>query len=209
MGSSNRPEARRPAGAPHQPEVTVRPALPEDAPRIAQIHWDSWQASYRGILPEACLGAFSLPAREALWRSTALVAQRAPDKRQLLLVAADAGDAAAAADAPLPPPLLGFACVGPLHSNGDVAAAPGRGELWALYLRPDARRRGVGRALWQAAASWLHDDAGFTEMALWVLAANTTAIAFYRAQGCQRIGAGSFDAAGVSVAEECWRIALA
>ena len=172
--------------------LLIRPATPDDAPELAQIHWDSWIATYGGVLPPAAFDAFPLAAREALWHSTALVMQHAPAKQQQLLVA-QAGAL-----------LLGFACLGPLRANGVLLPAPERGEVWALYLRPDALRRGTGSRLWSASQAWLR-QAGFSEVYVWVLSANTGAVAFYRSQGCEQVDARVFDANGVPVDELCLR----
>jgi len=174
----------------------IRPAEPDDAPTLAQIHWDSWVATYSGIFPPATFAGFPLAAREALWRSTAQVAALAPAQRQQLLLAESASAG-----------VLGFACVGPLRPSGALAAAPERGEVWALYLRPDALRQGTGRALWRSACDWLH-GAGFSEAFVWVLAANTGALAFYRAQGGELFDTRVFDADGVAVDECCFRVRL-
>ena len=178
--------------------MRIRPATPDDAPALAQLHWDSWVAAYSGIFPPATFDAFPVTARESLWRSTAEVAARAPAQRQQLLVAEGADGKQ----------MLGFACVGPLRANGACQPAPERGEVWALYLRPDALRRGIGSALWCASCTWLR-EAGFSAVYSWVLAANTGAVAFYRAQGGEQVDARVFDADGVPVDECCFRCALA
>jgi len=178
--------------------MRIRAATPDDAPALAQLHWDSWVATYAGIFPPATFAGFPLTAREALWRSTAQVAALAPTQRQQLLLAEAAGESA---------PPLGFACVGPLRANGACVPAPERGEVWALYLQPAVQRQGIGAALWQASCAWLR-EAGFAEVYVWVLKANTGAVAFYRSQGGVCVDARVFDADGTAIDELCFRANL-
>ncbi len=173
----------------------VRTATLADVAAVAHVHWDSWHATYRGVFKQATFDAFPLAAREALWHSTVLVIQRAPEQRQQLLVACES-------DAPHAP-LLGFAALGPLRANGTLQPAAHRGELRALYLRPDVQRRGIGSALWRASATWLA-AAGFSEMYVWALAINAPANAFYQARGCTRVDHRSFDADGLRFDENGW-----
>ena len=56
------------------------------------------------------------------------------------------------------------------------------GEVWALYAQPDAWGTGAGTALLRAALGDLA-AAGHDACALWVLADNARAVAFYRRAG--------------------------
>jgi hypothetical protein len=35
--------------------VVVRPARDDDAAAIARVHWQSWQETYAGLMPQALL----------------------------------------------------------------------------------------------------------------------------------------------------------
>ena len=48
----------------------VRLATVADAEAIAGVHVRSWQAAYRGIVPDAILDGLSVERRVAWWRST-------------------------------------------------------------------------------------------------------------------------------------------
>ena len=83
-----------------------------------------------------------------------------------------------------------------------------QGELLALYVDPDRRGLGVGRALIQEARVRLARQ-GFAEACLWVLAGNEWAERFYRLDGwspdgCRRPA----KVAGYSVEDICYRRSL-
>lgn len=63
--------------------MKVRKAGGDDAAAIAEIHVRSWQAAYRGVLPDELLDDLSVSERETSWR--ALLS--AGEDRQLTLVA--------------------------------------------------------------------------------------------------------------------------
>jgi len=48
--------------------VTIRPALPNDAGQIAGIQVRTWQATYRGDLPDAFLDSLDASRREEMCR---------------------------------------------------------------------------------------------------------------------------------------------
>ena len=47
--------------------VTVRRAVRTDAKSIARVHIDSWQSTYRGIVPDDYLAKLSYEEREKMW----------------------------------------------------------------------------------------------------------------------------------------------
>lgn len=77
--------------------------------------------------------------------------------------------------------IAGFAVVRVL-ARPPLFAERERGEIEALYVRPDARRRGAGRALASAALRWL-EARGIRRVALQVAAGNREGAAFWRALG--------------------------
>jgi GNAT superfamily N-acetyltransferase len=68
----------------------------------------------------------------------------------------------------------------------------GAGEITTLYVEPERWRRGIGRALVDAAAAEMRDD-GCDEALLWVYEANDGARAFYAALGFHPDGARKTD----------------
>src|SRR5262249_17795116 len=51
------------------PEVRIRPAVLADASRLAELHVRSWQAGYRGLLPQSLLDDLDPVARLARWEA--------------------------------------------------------------------------------------------------------------------------------------------
>lgn len=105
--------------------VTIRPGTPDDALAIATVHVASWQAAFRGILPDDALDAMTPGDRLPMWTRVL-----APGSAFTVLVAEADGAVA------------GFASVGP--SDEGVA---GEMTLFTLYLHPGATGKGIGRAL--------------------------------------------------------------
>ena len=140
--------------------VTIRPARPDDAERIAQVHVTSWQGAYAGLLPAELLAGLDPEARAVGWES---VLTTAPEKHVLI---AEQGVQT-----------LGFASFGP---SGDEDAEPFTAELYSMYLDPAAWGRGVARELLRTVLTQV--PAG-KPMTLWVLDGNERAQHFYRRHG--------------------------
>ena len=143
--------------------MKIRAATEDDAPAIGRVQVETWRAAFRGIVADATLAGLSATERARQWRD--LLADRSGAR--FIFVAQDITDA-----------LGGFAAGGPERS-GDPNY---RGELYALYVLPSHRRRGVGRDLMRAVAGRLA-AAGTRSMLLWVFDANTQARTFYEALG--------------------------
>ncbi|MFF9012589.1 GNAT family N-acetyltransferase [Streptomyces sp. NPDC014870] len=150
--------------------MSIRAALPEDAAAIARVHVRSWQAAYRGLLPQSHLDALDVGERAAVWAER-LGGVRAPG----VFVATD-GEGASGR-------VVGFCCFrgwpGGEHDALDPLVT---GEIAALYAVPEVWGAGVGRGLLAAAEEALAAD-GFREAALWVLADNARGRRFYEAAG--------------------------
>jgi ribosomal protein S18 acetylase RimI-like enzyme len=79
---------------------------------------------------------------------------------------------------------MGYAAFGP---SRDSDRGPDLGEVWTLFVRPGAWRRGTGRALVEHALDELAAE-GFREATVWSFADNKRANAFYEAMGFARDG---------------------
>jgi GNAT superfamily N-acetyltransferase len=151
--------------------MEIRRALADDALGVATVHVRSWQAAYRGLMPDAFLDQLDIERRRAGWeRSIA----ETDWPRSGTLVATEANGT-----------VVGFANIGPARDgDGDPLVI---GELAAIYLLPEAWGSGIGRRLMLAAVNVLR-DAGFAEAILWVLEGNERAQRFYEIGGWQLDG---------------------
>ena len=139
----------------------VREAVLDDADGIARAHTDSWQSSYRGILPDTVLDRID-------------VGQRAETRRRILrdrsiyqLVSYDLTHH----------DIVGFCDAGPSRRH-----VPYAGELYAIYLVQHAKRYGLGEEMFERVQAWLVRE-GMRSMIVWVLDNNHHARRFYEAMG--------------------------
>ncbi len=140
---------------------TLRPAIDVDAAAIGSAHVQAWRETYPGIVPAARLAALDPAERAAVWRA-AIAA------RQHVTLAEDQAG------------LAGFALTA--EQREPDLLPDHAGEVWSIYLLRRAQRRGIGRALMIDAARHLAAT-GRDTMALWVMASNGRAVAFYTALG--------------------------
>ena len=163
--------------------MLVRPAQPEDALAVARVHVRSWQAAYRGLLPDTYLDQLRAEDRAERYDFAA-----ADPRRPHTVVAVEGTD------------LLGFATTSPSRDKD----LPHYGELCALYVDPVHWNRGVGVALILAARARLVEG-GFTDALLWLLAGNTRGERFYRMDGWAPNGRQRVDSVwGVTVSEQSY-----
>jgi GNAT superfamily N-acetyltransferase len=142
---------------------TVRPALAQDAAAIAAVRVAAWRAAYGPHLPANVWGEFGA-------NSEARFARTLADGTLLALVALTDDR------------VIGYAFYGAAR---DDDLADGTGEIYAIYVHPDAWSTGAGRALMAAAL----DALGDVPVALWVLTVNERARRFYTIAGFTPDGA--------------------
>ena len=163
---------------PQPGRIDLRQAGPRDAPAIAAIHADCWQAAYRNILPPEILRRFSRDRRLVLWRG---------------LLAADSG----------PPPVIVAvteegACQGFVWLRRLPSGLAFDGEVIAIYVGRDQQRQGLGRRLMAAAAARLQ-ALGAADCYLWVFAQNRPARRFYERLGGRLTDRGSERLEGIEI----------
>jgi ribosomal protein S18 acetylase RimI-like enzyme len=150
----------------------IREADHDDAGAIARVHVASWHGTYRGMVPDEVINARTVDVRRAQWE------QWIEQPSHITLVASDESSA-----------VVGFAGAqlleGPVEQFGSY--------LQTLYLMPDVKKRGIGRALLRALAERLH-RAGVQTMVLRTLRLNP-ARGFYERLGARLVPEGiSIDA---------------
>lgn len=161
----------------HMQAITVRPAIPGDEESLAFVHVRAWQTAYRGILPDAFLASLSAAGRVDRWRERIA----APGPGEFSFVAEVTGQDGRHE-------IVGFSGGGP-ERDGFVGADGVKyaGEVYAIYLLAEWRRRGLGRLLFAPAAQTLM-DAGSESVLIWVLKDNADARRFYEALGGILVG---------------------
>lgn len=141
----------------------IRTVRPGDARPIAEAHVQSWQATYRGLLPDSYLQGLA----DNLQRRVDFIDNAIRNGNRDIRVAEHEGV------------VVGWSSFGP---SRDTDVEPGTGELYSIYLVPAAWSAGIGRALWLASRQAL-EAAGFARVTLWALDGNSRAERFYRAAG--------------------------
>lgn len=156
-------------------QVQVRSARLADAPTLADVFRQTWQHTYRGIIPHDHLDGIIRRRGPAWWRS----AIRSSDT--VLAVEFDGK-------------LIGYATCGPARSRARY-----KGEIYEIYMLPDFQGLGFGEHLFEACRFQL-DERRLKGLLVWALAENANAISFYWQRGgrpiravYERIGAERFE----------------
>ena len=147
-------------------DVSVRPARPEDAERVARVQLSTWRTAYADLLPASALDVPEVQAA-ALWLGAV---ESPPTPRHRLLVAMERDE------------LVGFAASGPdLELDGAV-------ELMTLLVEPRWGRRGHASRLVAASVdSWRAD--GFTTAVAWAWERDPATRGFLSGSGWEPDGA--------------------
>lgn len=142
--------------------MKIHPARVNDAPALARVHVDSWQAAYRGLVPDSSLQGFTYQWREECFRQSL-----AANAEETYVVRLDEE-------------AVGFLTLGAARDPDlDVNRT---GEIWGIYISPDHWRKGIGRRLAEEAERLLKSR-GYENAVLWVLEGNQQARRFYEAMG--------------------------
>ena len=158
--------------------MEVRTAVGADARGIAEVHVRSWQAAYRGQIPDSVLAGLSVNGRTEWW------AQTLGNATNRILVAVEAGM------------IVAFVNFGPVR-DGDVDR-DSVGEVYAIYCLAEFWDRGLGRKLMEVAVASLR-DLNYAAVKVWVLDTNSRAIAFYRKLGFSADGAEKVEQRGKTI----------
>ena len=145
---------------------SIRAATRNDAAAIAEVHVASWRAGYAHVVPADVLSSDEFAAERRGWwhdwrfhpTQRVAVATRTDDDHRI----------------------VGFAAYGPERER--ARGHTGRGELYALYVHPDAWGDGSAGALIEHVDERLRAE-GFADAVLWVLEDNPRARAFYERHG--------------------------
>ena len=161
----------------------IRPATAADARAIGVVHVETWQAAYRGIVPDAHLDGLSYDESERLWRGRITDAESSG----CVFVAEHGGE------------VFGFAS-GRLRERFSRGLREYEGELKTIYVLPSHQCSGAGRRLVSAVAGHLAGR-GVPSMLLWVFADNDPARRFYESLGGVPVAEAGFELGGAWVSE--------
>jgi ribosomal protein S18 acetylase RimI-like enzyme len=150
---------RMPLGSTDVETVVIRTARMSDAKAIAHIRVAAWRVAYRGLMPDSYLNRPDLEHTEA---------------EQLRNRLHNIRDLARVSVAEMGGQLVGYCAYG--------SAELSRGDIYDLYVHPDAWHRGVGRQL-LVIATELFKAQGFAEATLFVFEGNSRARNFYEQAG--------------------------
>jgi GNAT superfamily N-acetyltransferase len=140
----------------------VRRATVDDAEAIEVVRIATWQATYRGLFPDALLDQMRPNVERRRDRILAVSESRA----EVWFVAEVAGE------------VVGFAICCPERTGDPIY----RGEVAAIYVLPSHQGKGLGRALIRESVRELAGR-GMTTLLIWVLRENSIGRGFY-----ERIG---------------------
>jgi ribosomal protein S18 acetylase RimI-like enzyme len=145
--------------------LQFRPAGPDDAEAVANLHADSWRRHYRGAYSDAFLDGDVFADRLAVWAERL----RQPDPGRCTILAENSG-------------LVGFA-------NTFLDDNPRWGALLDnLHVADRHKRQGIGARLLALTAEAVIECSERTALYLWVLQQNVDAQAFYQACGGRCVG---------------------
>jgi GNAT superfamily N-acetyltransferase len=148
-------------------EVVCRTATPDDVPAIATVRIRSWQAAYRGAIPQDYLDALDVDVEAARRTDFPLDGQYVAEANGVV---------------------VGWVHVGPYRADeGEQVPGPSCGEVHAIYALPEVWGRGVGRILMTQGLGELR-RLGLSPVLLWVLTANLQARRFYERAGFRADG---------------------
>jgi GNAT superfamily N-acetyltransferase len=175
--------------------VSVRAARLDDVHDLARININAWRAAYQGMIPQTYIDAMDMATYEQRWSS--YLSGQEPNITHVVAVV-DGVVAAYASGGPYRP-----------QPNTEQKATVGLAELYALYTEPMLQRRGAGTAVHDALIGSLR-DAGFEEVALWVLVENARSRVWYERRGWRPDGSTSvWVADGTGLPELRMRLDLA
>ena len=104
--------------------IRIRTAAYDDAASISRVHVESWQTTYRGIVPDKFLADLNVGERTTRW-------QEMLSANPQVLVAEQDGQ------------IVGFIYGGPIREPLETCDA----ELYAIYLLAETQGQGTGTAL--------------------------------------------------------------
>lgn len=164
-------------------EISLRRATVDDAEAIAAVRVESWQATYRGMIPDDYLDEMRIEDSMLQWRQILQAMSQAQDRICVYVAESEGHIIGFASGMMLPEPKLGM-----------------QAELTAVYLRPAWQRSGIGRRMAQKVARTLQAQ-GADSLLVWVISGNAIARNFYEELGAELLTEQAFSWDGMDLME--------
>lgn len=164
-------------------EVSLRRATLDDAEAIAAVRVESWQATYRGMIPDNYLDEMRVEDSMLQWRQILQAMSQAEDRICVYVAESEGHIIGFASCMMLPEPKLGM-----------------QAELTAVYLRSAWQRSGIGRRMVQKVARTLQAQ-GAESLLVWVISGNSIARNFYEELGGAQLIVQAFSWDGMDLME--------
>ena len=175
----------------------VRLAQEADTPAMARVMVDTYMRAHKGQIPEEVWlkrrEEWTYQVSEQAWARTLRDIADGSSPRECVYLAIDTPTGEAGDQ------IVGIVMGGP----AEVGPWEHAGDIYALYVRFDRQRRGVGRHLLGAAANHL-SQLGMTALIIRSLPANTPANRFYESLGGQIIGECEVEEYGYRILERIY-----
>ncbi len=155
--------------------ISIRRARPDDSVMLSEVFDAAWREAYLGVIPGVALERI-LARRGPLWWH-ATIGRARP------LVVMEVADA-----------VVGYASYGRARDRALKAEA----EVDEIYMAPEYQGLGLGRRLFNAVRNDAADR-GMTRTAVWSLAENARARAFYEALGGRLVAQAADRIAGATL----------
>lgn len=144
----------------------------DDAKGIAQVHVNTWQSAYSGMMPDVYLQSLSVDQRAQNWLK--ILESTAVGNRTLV---AEIGGV-----------VVGFLGLGSSRDLGETNI----GEVYAIYVDPKYQGQGIGSHLMNEGILFLKDQERSGAM-LWVLEQNIRTRTWYESRGWKSNGKSKID----------------
>lgn len=143
--------------------MNIRKAVQGDAKGVAKVQVDSWQTTYKNIIPDEYLNKMTYESREQKWKD--IISNQA-----VFIAETDDGE------------IIGFSNGGKERSGKYTNYS---GELYAIYILEVHQRKGLGKLLLKPVIEDLKQN-GIFSMTVLVLEENNSRI-FYESLGAKKI----------------------
>ena len=159
----------------HPQQLAVRLARPEDCEGIARVKVDAWRTAYAHFMDAQVLEGLDLSREGHRWRERL---DRPEDDQPVWT-------------AHLSDEVAGFLVAG----ANRFPEVPADAEVHALYVHPEAQRKGVGRALLKEAVRWLSAK-GYRSLVVFAFRDNRIGCSFYESLGAKLYDTGEYEVSG-------------